>query len=205
MNKFIVFEGIDGSGKSTQIDLIVKKLIKDGIKHTLLREPGTTKTSEKIREILLDSKNDISNLTETLLFLAARAQLVREILEPNLKSNKFIICDRYCDSTLAYQGYGKGVDIAAIKMLNSLVTKGITPILSIVIDVSYDISIRRREIPKDRMELNSKDFFDRIRAGYKTIVKSNPKTHIMVNGDNHPLEISKIIWQEIKIRCIDAK
>ena len=124
MNKFIVFEGIDGSGKSTQIDLIVKKLIKDGIKHTLLREPGTTKTSEKIREILLDSKNDISNLTETLLFLAARAQLVREILEPNLKSNKFIICDRYCDSTLAYQGYGKGVDIAAIKMLNSLVTKG---------------------------------------------------------------------------------
>mgnify|MGYP001141642035 CR=1 FL=1 len=205
MNKFIVFEGIDGSGKSTQIDLIVKKLIKDGIKHTLLREPGTTKTSEKIRKILLDSKNDISNLTETLLFLAARAQLVREILEPNLKSNKFIICDRYCDSTLAYQGYGKGVDIAAIKMLNSLVTKGITPILSIVIDVSYDISIRRREIPKDRMELNSKDFFDRIRAGYKTIVKSNPKTHIMVNGDNHPLKISKIIWQEIKIRCIDAK
>ena len=205
MNKFIVFEGIDGSGKSTQIDLIVKKLIKDGINHTLLREPGTTKTSEKIREILLDSKNDISNLTETLLFLAARAQLVREILEPNLKSNKFIICDRYCDSTLAYQGYGKGVDIAAIKMLNSLVTKGITPILSIVIDVSYDISIRRREIPKDRMELNSKDFFDRIRAGYKRIVKSNPKTHIMVNGDNHPLEISKIIWQEIKIRCIDAK
>lgn len=205
MNKFIVFEGIDGSGKSTQIDLIVKKLNKDGIKHTLLREPGTTKTSEKIREILLDSKNDISNLTETLLFLAARAQLVREILEPNLKSNKFIICDRYCDSTLAYQGYGKGVDIAAIKMLNSLVTKGITPILSIVIDVSYDISIRRREIPKDRMELNSKEFFDRIRAGYKTIVKSNPKTHIMVNGDNHPLEISKIIWQEIKIRCIDAK
>ena len=203
MNKFIVFEGIDGSGKSTQIDLIVKKLIKDGIKHTLLREPGTTKTSEKIREILLDSKNDISNLTETLLFLAARAQLVREILEPNL--NKFIICDRYCDSTLAYQGYGKGVDIAVIKMLNSLVTKGITPTLNIVIDVSYDVSIRRRGIPKDRMELNSKEFFDRIRTGYKTIVRSNPETHIMVNGDNDPLEISKIIWQEIKIRRIDDK
>ena len=95
---------------------------------------------------LLDSKNDISDLTETLLFLAARAQLVKENLESNLeKSDKFIICDRYSDSTLAYQGYGKGVDITSIKMLNSLVTKGIVPTLTIVVDVSYDVSIKRRE------------------------------------------------------------
>ena len=203
MNKFIAFEGIDGSGKSTQINLVVKRLIENEIKYTLLREPGSTKISEKIRELLLDSKNDISDLTETLLFLAARAQLVKENLESNLeKSDKFIICDRYSDSTLAYQGYGKGVDITSIKMLNSLVTKGIVPTLTIVVDVSYDVSIKRREIPKDRMELNGEEFFNRIREGYKEIVESNPKTHIMVNGDNSPLEISKIIWEEIKVRCM---
>ena len=202
MSKFIVFEGIDGSGKSTQIDLIIKRLIENKVDYSLLREPGTTQISEKIREILLDSKNDISDLTETLLFLAARAQLVEENLQADLKLNKLIICDRYSDSTLAYQGYGKGVDLEAIKKLNFLVTKGINPILTIVIDVNYKVSIKRRGIPQDRMELNGKEFFNKIRAGYKKIVQANPDTHIIVDGNNDPSEINKIIWKEIKARCI---
>ena len=202
MSKFIVFEGIDGSGKSTQIDLIIKKLIESKVEYSLLREPGTTQISEKIREILLDSRNDIGDLTETLLFLAARAQLVKENLQADLKLNKLVICDRYSDSTLAYQGYGKGVDLEAIKKLNFLITKGINPILTIVIDVSYDVSIQRRGIPQDRMELNGKEFFNKIRAGYKEIVQENPDTHIIVDGNNDPSEINKIIWKEIKARCI---
>tara|TARA_Y100000590_G_C15471270_1_gene920263 strand:+ start:78 stop:686 length:609 start_codon:yes stop_codon:yes gene_type:complete len=202
MSKFIVFEGIDGSGKSTQIDLIIKKLIESKVDYSLLREPGTTQISEKIREILLDSRNDIGDLTETLLFLAARAQLVKENLQADLKLNKLVICDRHSDSTLAYQGYGKGVDLEAIKKLNFLITKGINPILTIVIDVSYDVSIQRRGIPQDRMELNGKEFFNKIRAGYKEIVQENPDTHIIVDGNNDPSEINKIIWKEIKARCI---
>ena len=202
MSKFIVFEGIDGSGKSTQIDLIIEKLIESKVEYSLLREPGTTQISEKIREILLDSRNDIGDLTETLLFLAARAQLVKENLQADLKLNKLVICDRYSDSTVAYQGYGKGVDLEAIKKLNFLVTKGINPILTIVIDVNYDVSIKRRGIPQDRMELNGKEFFNKIRAGYKKIVQANPDTHIIVDGNNDPSEINKIIWKEIKARCI---
>ena len=116
MNRLISFEGIDGSGKTTQISSLEKRLKDAGYEVLILREPGGTIFSEKIREILLDANNDISNLSETLLFLAARSDLVRKKIEPNLQNNQsYVICDRFLDSTLAYQSYGRGVDLELVK------------------------------------------------------------------------------------------
>ena len=118
--KLITFEGIDGSGKSTQIKLISEILHKNNIDNIVIREPGGTEISEKIRAILLDNNNTISKYTEALLFLSSRSQLVNEVIKPALNRGCYILCDRYIDSTIAYQGYGRGIDLSQIKVLNDL-------------------------------------------------------------------------------------
>ena len=120
MNKLITFEGIDGVGKTTQIELFLNRLKRKKINYILFREPGGTPLSEKIRDILLDNANKISNLSETLLFLAARADLVNKKIKPHLKNtNSYIVCDRFLDSTLAYQSYGRGVNLELVKSITT--------------------------------------------------------------------------------------
>ena len=141
MNKFIVFEGIDSSGKSTQIKLLEGKFDKNKIKFTTLREPGGNPVSEKIREILLDKKLNICDQTETLLFLSSRAQNTKDSIIPGLNDDKFIICDRYADSTMAYQGYGKNINKHLIKACNKFATQNIKPTLTIVLDIELENSL----------------------------------------------------------------
>ena len=181
MNRFISFEGIDGCGKTTQINLLSKYLDSIDQDNVIVREPGGTKVSEKIRKILLDNNNHISNETETLLFLSARSQLINEIISKNIKENKFTICDRYTDSTLAYQGYGRGLDLKKIKLLNDFATSNIKPDLTFILDVELSDSIKRIGKNRDRMEESGLDFLRKVSLGYQKIFSENDKRFRLIN------------------------
>ena len=167
---FITFEGFEGSGKSTQINLLAGYLKKNGYPVLLLREPGSTRISEKIRAILLDKKNDfIREKAELLLYLAARAQLVEEKIIPALKQNKIVLCDRFQDATTAYQGYGLGLDIKLIKSFGEFVAAELKPDLTILLDIKVEEGLKRRGKNKDRIEQRSLSFHRRVKEGYLKI------------------------------------
>lgn len=167
---FITFEGFEGSGKSTQINLLAGYLKKNGYPVLLLREPGSTRMSEKIREILLDKKNDsLRKKTELLLYLASRAQLVEEKIIPALKQNRIVLCDRFQDATTAYQGYGLGLNITLIKSFGEFVAAGLKPDLTILLDIKVEEGLKRRGKNKDRIEQRSLSFHRRVREGYLKI------------------------------------
>jgi len=173
--KFITFEGSEGSGKSTQSKLLAQYLKSKGFKVVYLREPGRTKISEKIRKILLDAQNDsITPITEMLLYMAARAQLVAEIIKPALKSGKVVVCDRFLDSTLAYQGYGLGLDINLIKNVGNFVTEGIKPDLTLLMDLEVKKGLKHRQFTKDRIEKRSLAYHSCVRKGYLTLARLEP-------------------------------
>ncbi|MFH1621509.1 MAG: dTMP kinase [Candidatus Omnitrophota bacterium] len=173
---FITFEGPEKSGKSTQAKLLKKYLSKKGFFCLFIREPGSTTLGEKIRKILLDKKNThIFHFSEMLLYMTARAQLVKEIIEPALKKNKVVICDRFLDSTIAYQGYGLGIDINQIKKIGSFVTKGIKPNITILLDLDDKESLFKDGHKKDRIELRSASFHKKVKNGYLLLSKLHPK------------------------------
>ncbi len=199
---FITFEGIDLCGKTTQAEILVKRLKSLGYDVLFVREPGGTKISEEIRNILLSEQNqEMDPVTELFLFSASRAQLVKEAIIPALKSNKIVICDRFYDSTLAYQGYGRGIDIEKIKVINELASSGITPDITFLIDIPVE-EIYRRKMSKstatkkdnsDRMENSGFDFFERVRNGYLEIAKRSER-FIVIDGMKGIDEISQQIW-----------
>ena len=173
MNKFISFEGIDGCGKTTQINLISKYLIDKDINNAIVREPGNTRISESIREILLDNNNNISKITETLLFLSARSHLVNEVIKPEM-NEKIILCDRYLDSTTAYQGYGNEFNIDAIDEMNKFATDKLFPDLTIIFDIDPKTSFKRiNKRSLDRMETKGLEYFEKVRNGYLQIADLN--------------------------------
>ena len=145
MNRFITFEGIDGSGKTTQIELLKNRLIKMKKKVISLREAGGTEISENIRKILLDPAKKINAEVEMMLFLAARSQMTSEIIIPTLKKEFFVICDRFKDSTLAYQGFGRGLNISLVNKLNEFATSGIDPVITFYIDINIKEYIKRKK------------------------------------------------------------
>lgn len=174
--RFITFEGPEGSGKSTHSRLLTAYLRKKGYKVIRLREPGGTNISEDVRKILLSPKNrDISILCELFLYLASRAQLVKDVIIPALKKGKFVICDRFSDSTLAYQGYGAGLDLGFVKRLCKTASSNIEPCLTILLDVSPKEGLDRAGRIKDRLEKKSIAFHNRVRQGYLKIARQNPK------------------------------
>ena len=197
MNKFIVFEGIDSSGKSTQIKLLESKFKQNKIDFCTLREPGGNCVSEKIREILLDKDLTISNEAETLLFLASRAQNTKDAIVPELNNKKFVICDRYADSTMAYQGYGKNIDKNLIKTCNDFATGSLKPALTIVLDLELKVSKNRFDGIKDRMEQNSDLFFNNVIKGYRELSKDDPKRYFFVNANQSIEKIHELIWDKI--------
>ena len=195
MSFLISFEGIDGCGKTTQIELLADKLRSKNMNCIVLREPGDTSISNKIREILLDKSNEICPESETLLFLSARSQLVRERIIPNIKKGNIVICDRYLDSTLAYQGYGRGLDKNMINNLNLFATNKMLPTLTFILDIDPKIAYERiikKDI--DRMESEGVDFLNNISNGYKVIAKSNPeRCKIVICKDKDKYAIHKEI------------
>jgi dTMP kinase len=168
---FITFEGIDGCGKSTQALLTYKFLLENGLKAVMLREPGSTAISEKIRNILLDKKNQISDSTELLLYEAARAEITSAEILPALKKGMIVLCDRYYDSTTAYQGYGRKLDIRMVKSLHKVATGGLVPDLTFVFDLDLKTAFSRQSKDKDRLETQSEAFFQRVRAGFNEIAR----------------------------------
>ncbi|GAB5466235.1 MAG: dTMP kinase [Candidatus Kapaibacteriales bacterium] len=186
---FITFEGIDGSGKTTQMELARKLLSDLGRPILALREPGSIPFSEKIRGILLDSDFDLDGVTEMMLFQAARSELTKNIIIPALEEGKVVICDRYYDSTTAYQGYGRGLDIEAIKYANLIASRGLVPDMTLLFDVSFEIAMaRRKNEKKDRIESNEKEFFERVANGYKRLAEENSR-FVVIDADSDPKSI----------------
>ncbi len=174
--KFITFEGPEKSGKSTQATLLSRYLSDLGYETVFLREPGSTKIGEKIRALLLDKKNiQMSHCTEMLLYMAARAQLMGEVITPALKRGCIVLCDRFQDSTIAYQGFGCGLDIPAIEDVGRFVTAGIKPDLTFLLDFwASQRNLRNHKTP-DRIELRPDAFHARVKRGYFILAKKEPK------------------------------
>lgn len=189
----ITFEGIDGAGKSTQIKKLVATLNARGVEVLTLREPGGTEVAEKIRNILLESRHEISPIGELLLFSACRAELVQEVIVPALASGKTVILDRFFDSTTAYQGYGRGINLELLRSIISISTCGITPDITIYLDILPEEAMQRKiakiSIPLafeneelDRVERSGSEFYHKVREGYLEIMKSNSERFISVNA-----------------------
>lgn len=179
----ITFEGIEGSGKSTQIMLLDKFFKNHDYNFTILREPGCTIVSERIREILLDSTLDMENETELFLFLASRAELVKKVIRPALREKKIVICDRFIDSTIAYQSYGRGIPERLIKILNNFIIKDIKIKRTYLLDYDPEIrGIRVKNKIKDRIENNDLDFHKRVREGFLKIAAKNKKRFLILNA-----------------------
>jgi len=166
---FITFEGIDGCGKTTQAKRLYSYLKKHKYPVLFLREPGGTPVSERIRRILLDRSLHITPLAELLLYEAARAHLTETVILPELKKGTIVICDRFFDSTTAYQGFGRGLDRRLIGTLNDLASMQISPDLTYIFDVDYVTSLARRKKNADRLEKESRLFFNRVRRGFKNL------------------------------------
>lgn len=183
--KFITFEGPEGSGKSTQSKLLCSYLRKKGQKVIFLREPGGTVISEKIRKILLDAKNhSLTREAEMLLYMAARCQVVGQIIRPALLKGKIVVCDRFLDSTIAYQGYGLGLDIKLIRSIGNFVTGRIKPDLTILMDLPVKRGLKHRELSKDRIEKRPVAYHLSVRKGYLKLAAQEPKRIKLVKVEN---------------------
>ena len=202
--RFITFEGIDGCGKSTQAKLLLEKLNEAGCKSILVREPGGTRISEAVREILLNKGMDeLQPRTEALLMAASRAQLTDEVIVPNLEKGNWVIADRYIDSTLAYQGGGRKLDIEWLIKLNMFATGELIPDITVVVDIVPEEGQRRREsLSPDRIEKAGEDFQQNVRKMYLEIAKRFPDRIFIVDGHETIEYIQSKIWQEITRRYL---
>jgi dTMP kinase len=201
---FLTFEGIDFCGKSTQARLLVERL---GQNHTvrLIREPGGTRISERLREILLDKRHlELTDVAELFLFSASRAQLVAEVIRPAIELGEHVICDRYYDSTTAYQGFGRGIDREAISQINSLATGGTDPDLTFVIDIPVEEIEKRKQLAGlafDRMEISGQQFYGRVRAGYQNMARTLERM-VLLDGTLPVEELHREIWRTLLLRQI---
>jgi len=194
----ITFEGGEGCGKSTHVNLLRDYLKNKGFEVLIIREPGGTKTGEKLRKILLEEKSEIAPLTELLLFLASRRELTVKVIKPALQKGIIIICDRFMDSTVAYQGYGRGIDIKLISKLNNMVVgKETFPDLTFILDTDKHLGFKLKG--KDRIEVENEFFHKKVRRGYLEIAKQEPKRVKLIEVDGKIEEIQN------KIRGIAEK
>ena len=196
---FITFEGADGSGKTTQIELIKKYLEEQGHEVLLTREPGGSNLGNKIREILLHYDGEVDSLCELLLYMADRAQHVKKVILPALEAGKIVLCDRYIDSSVSYQGYARGLDIERIMKLNTIATDGLEPDLTIVFDVETQTAIERVGEIKDRLEQEGIEFHKKLRYGYLELAKRFPNRIKTVNAN---LSIDEVFEQVKVALCI---
>ena len=198
---FISFEGIDGCGKSTQVKMLVEKFERKKINYLLVREPGSTSISEKIRKILLDKElGEMNSRTEALLMMASRAQLTKEIIIPKLKSGFVIIADRYIDSTIAYQGAGRGLSIDLLDKINNFATYELKPDITFLIDLSSKLaSNRRKKSELDRIEKVGNKFQEQVRDQYLKLASINKKRFVTLDGKPTAEHIHNIIWNKFNI------
>ena len=200
---FITFEGPEGSGKSTQLPELARFLEEFGMSVVKTREPGGTKIGDQIREVLVRMDNtELHPRTEILLFLAARAQLVEELIVPSLQQEKIILCDRYGDSTLAYQGYGHGLDLDSLRSMLHFATGGLKPDLTILLDVDVLTGLKRKKVKEEwnRLDAFELSFHERVREGYHILAKKEPDRWKIVDATQEPEQVQK----EIRTLALDA-
>ncbi|MEN3007981.1 dTMP kinase [Pseudothermotoga sp.] len=195
---FISFEGIDGSGKGTQVQLFTDYLRKKGVDFIYVREPGGTPFGEQIRNILLVDRT-LTAKAELLLFLASRAQLVEAIIKPALAQGKLVVADRFADSSVAYQGFARGLGVNIVKELNNFVTDGLKPNLTFYIDISVESALSRKK-QLDRIEEEGKEFFRKVRKAYLDLIEEEPERFVLVNGEADELTIHNFIVETFERR-----
>ena len=192
--KFITFEGCDGCGKSTQLSLLIDYLTKTGVPHIFTREPGGGKISEAIRGILLSGKNmEMGDECEALLYAAARAQHIKDRVEPALNEGKLVVCDRYVDSSFAYQAYARGLGMEFVEKINAFALEKFLPDVTVFFDLSPKEAFARKKgaDEDDRMELAGLAFHERVYEGYLTLAKKYPERFVVINARNSIEEIAK--------------
>ncbi len=204
--KFITFEGCDGCGKSTQLKMLSDYLTEQNIPHIFTREPGGGQISEQIRSILLSGKNmEMTDECEALLYAAARVQHLHDRVEPALAEGKLVICDRYVDSSLAYQAFARGLGVDFVEKINAYALENYLPDLTVFIDLTPEAAFLRKKgaDANDRMELAGMAFHQRVYAGYSLLAKENPNRIASVNGEQTPDEIFREVVELLKTRgCI---
>lgn len=201
--KFITFEGCDGCGKSTQLKMLSEYLTKENVPHIFTREPGGGKISEAIREILLSGKNmEMTDECEALLYAAARVQHLSDRVEPALAKGELVICDRYVDSSLAYQAYARGLGVDFIGSINAFALEHYLPDVTVFIDLTPEAAFKRKHgaDENDRLEQAGMAFHKRVYEGYKQLAKENPDRFVCVDGNMTPQEIFEEIVRVLKTR-----
>ena len=204
---FITFEGIEGCGKSTQAKRLVNRLRELAVPLVFTLEPGGTTVGQKIRRILLDSRNQhLSPLAELLLYAADRAQHVEEVIKPALEQEKWVLCDRFFDATTVYQGYARGLDMKLIVTLNEKASPGIRPDITFLIDCAVEVGLKRAlkrnkiqfQEGQDRFEREKKDFHEAVREGYLTMAMEDPERFVVVDGTLKEDELEEIIFKHVE-------
>ena len=202
----MTFEGGEGCGKSTQIRLLAERLRSAGVDVLLTREPGGTELAEKVRALVREESDDPPNSrAETLLFLASRAQVVENVIRPALASGTWVLCDRFADSTFAYQGFGRGLDLDEIKRINLFATGGLVPDRTVLLDVSPEVSekrMRAREAATstdaDRMEKAGDGFHARLKKGFLELAAAEPERFAVIRADGSVEEVGEAVWNSVQ-------
>ena len=199
--KFITIEGIDGCGKTTQAEMLLELLEKQELSISFVREPGGDPISESIRKLLLHSEEIMSDRAEALLMIASRAQLTDKVILPHLLNGRWMIADRYADSTLAYQGGGRGLNSTALEEINYFGTYTLKPDLTFFIDISVEEANKRMSVSRDRIEKEGQEFQQRVRDFYTNLHTKEPERVILINGENSidviHNEISSIVNEKL--------
>jgi dTMP kinase len=203
---FITLEGPEGSGKTSQLPKLADYLHQSGFDVLTTREPGGTSISEQIRTILHNLENkEMNPRTEILLFQASRAQLVEQVVRPHLAKGGIVICDRYADSTLAYQGYGHQIDIESLRVLVNFATGGLKPDLTLLLDVDVEIGLRRKELKGEwnRLDAYNLEFHQRVHQGYLRLVHAEPERWVVIDASQSPThvqnEMRKVVIERLRI------
>ena len=199
MSLFITFEGGEGSGKTVQAKALYRRLSKLAIPALLTHEPGGTSLGDRIARLLKWAQDtDISSFTELLMFNASRAQLLKEVIQPDLKNGKVVICDRYADSTTAYQSYGRGLNFEMVKTINNAATRGLKPNLTILMDIPAEEGLaRKRDKKPDRFEQENTAFHQRVREGYLRMAADEPERWLVIDARQSKDKIRQIIWERV--------
>ncbi|QLG10531.1 dTMP kinase [Deinococcus sp. D7000] len=199
---FVSFEGPEGAGKSTQIAHLIRRLDGLNLSHTVTREPGGTPLGSRVREVLLDPELTIDPLPEFLLYSASRAQLVANVIRPALGRGEVVVCDRYADSSLAYQGFGRGLDAELLRGITAAATGGLWPHLTVLLDLDPQLGLERaaRRGQPDRLERADLAFHQRLRQGFLELADADPERFLVLDATLDEAELEQRIWEAVRSR-----
>jgi dTMP kinase len=206
MGLFVSFEGGEGSGKSTQAKRLAARLQRSGYSVTLTYEPGGTPLGEELRRSLKKAREtDIAPETELFLFAAARTQLTREVILPALAQGGVVVCDRFSDSTTAYQGYGRQLPLDLVAQVNEIASRGLRPDLVVLLDMAPSVALQRKKQPPDRFEFEGLEFHDRVRSGYLHLAHVEPGRWLVLDANQSEAALHRAIWSRVSAMLAESQ